>query len=85
MGGHEYLPVGRSWGFNENFELAVTPDHAFDGFGQDIRREVLKIAFGNGINFFDGTQDSEKEALGCNLREIRPPYEIYIQTRPYSL
>ena len=85
MGGHEYLPDGRSRGFNENFELAVTPDHIFDGFGQEIRRKVLKIAFDNGINFFDVTQDSEKEALGRNLKEIRPPYEIYLQTRPEGM
>jgi len=37
------------------------------------------------INFFDVTQDSEKEALGRNLREIPPPYEIYIQTRPEGM
>ena len=85
MGGHEYLPDGRSRGFNENFELAVTPDHIFEGFGQEERKKVLKIAFDNGINFFDVTQDSEKEALGRNLREIPPPYEIYIQTRPEGM
>jgi predicted aldo/keto reductase-like oxidoreductase len=85
MGGHEYLPDGRSRGFNENFELAVTPDHIFDGFGQEIRQKVLNIAFDHGINFFDVTQDSEKEALGRNLKEIRPPYDIYIQTRPEGM
>ena len=85
MGGHEYLPDGRSRGFNENFELAVTPDHIFKGFGQEIRQKVLQIAFDNGINFFDVTQDSEKEALGRNLKEIRPPHEIYIQTRPEGM
>jgi len=37
------------------------------------------------INFFDVTQDSEKEALGRNLREMAPPYEIYIQTRPEGM
>jgi len=31
---------------------------------------VLSIAFDQGINFFDVTQDSEKEALGRNLKEI---------------
>jgi hypothetical protein len=36
----------------------------------------------NDINFFDVTQDSEKEAPGRNLKEILPPYDIYIQTRP---
>lgn len=85
MGGHEYLPDGGSRGFNEDFELAVTPGHIFDGFGQEIRKKVLKIAFDNGINFFDVTQDSEKEALGRNLKEIHPPYEIYIQTRPEGM
>ena len=85
MGGHEYLPDGRSRGFNENFDLAVTPEHIFEGFGQESRRKVLKIAFDHGINFFDVTQDSEKEALGRNLKEILPPYEIYIQTRPEGM
>ena len=85
MGGHEYLPDGRSRGFNENFQLAVTPDHIFDGFGQKTRRQVLKLAFDYGINFFDVTQDSEKEALGRNLKEVRPPYEIFIQTRPEGM
>jgi len=85
MGGHEYLPDGRSRGFNENFALAVTPDHIFDGFGRESRKKVLKIAFDHGINFFDVTQDSEKEALGRNLKEVHPPYEIHIQTRPEGM
>jgi len=34
MGGHEYLPDGRSRGFNEKFELAVKPGYLFEGFGQ---------------------------------------------------
>ncbi|UCD82557.1 MAG: aldo/keto reductase [Desulfobacterales bacterium] len=85
MGGHEYLADGRSRGFNENFDLAVTPNHIFVGFGQKTRQNVLKIAFDSGINFFDVTQDSEKEALGRNLKEITPPYEIYIQTRPEGM
>ena len=85
MGGHEYLPDGRSRGFNENFSLATTPGYLFKGFGSETRKKVLSIAFDNGINFFDVTQDSEKEALGRNLREISPPYEIYIQTRPEGM
>jgi len=85
MGGHEYLRDGRSRGFNENFDLAVTPNYIFEGFGQQVRKKVLKIAFDSGINFFDVTQDSEKEALGRNLKEISPPYEIYIQTRPEGM
>jgi predicted aldo/keto reductase-like oxidoreductase len=85
MGGHEYLPDGRSRGFNEDFNLAVRPGYIFEGFGQEIRRKVLSVAFEYGINFFDVTQDSEKEALGRNLKEIPPPYEIYIQTRPEGM
>lgn len=85
MGGHEYLSDGRSRGFNENFQLAIRPNYIFGGFGQERRREVLSIAFEHGINFFDVTQDSEKEALGRNLKEIPPPYEIYIQTRPEGM
>ena len=85
MGGHEYLPDGRSRGFNENFDLAIKPGHVFEGFGRERRKKVLSLAFEHGINFFDVTQDSEKEALGRNLREITPPYEIYIQTRPEGM
>jgi predicted aldo/keto reductase-like oxidoreductase len=85
MGGHEYLPSGLSRGFNENLELAIQPGYIFNGFGQDARKQVLHTAFDHGINFFDVTMDSEKEALGRNLKDIRPPYEIYVQTRPESL
>ena len=85
MGGHEYLTDGRSRGFNENFNLAVTPGHIFDGFGSDRRKNNLSIAFEHGINLFDVTQDSEKEALGRNLKENPAPCEIYIQTRPEGM
>jgi predicted aldo/keto reductase-like oxidoreductase len=85
MGGHEYLPDGRSRGFNEDFNLAVRPGYIFEGFGRDTRKKVLSLAFEYGINFFDVTQDSEKEALGRNLKEIPPPYDIYIQTRPEGM
>jgi aryl-alcohol dehydrogenase-like predicted oxidoreductase len=85
MGGHEYLPDGRSRGFNEDFERAVTAGHIFDGFGRERRKKVLQLAFEAGINFFDVTQDSEKEALGRNLKELEAPYEIYIQTRPEGM
>ena len=85
MGGHEYLSDGRSRGFNENFILAVRPGHIFEGFGQETRKKVLSLAFEYGINFFDVTQDSEKEALGRNLKEIPPPYDIFIQTRPEGM
>jgi len=46
---------------------------------------VLAAALDNGINFFDATMDSEKEALGRNLQELDLPYEIYIQTRPEGM
>ncbi len=85
MGGHEYLADGRSRGFNEDFTLAVTPGYIFDGFGSDRRKKNLSIAFEHGMNLFDVTQDSEKEALGRNLKEISPPYEIFIQTRPEGM
>ncbi|MBL7201201.1 MAG: aldo/keto reductase [Anaerolineae bacterium] len=85
LGGHEYLANGRSRGFNENSALAVRPGYTFDGFGQEKRKRVLAAAFEHGINFFDVTIDSEKEALGRNLKEIPPPYEIYVQTRPEGM
>ena len=85
MGGHEYLPDGRSRGFNEDFANAVKPGYIFDGFGGAQRKDVLKKAFDYGVNFFDVTQDSEKEAIGRNLKELGTPYEIYIQTRPEGM
>ncbi|MBN1582100.1 MAG: aldo/keto reductase [Anaerolineae bacterium] len=85
LGGHEYLPDGRSRAFNEDSKLAVTPGYLFDGFGQDKRKRVLAAAIEHGINFFDATVDSEKEALGRNLRDLAPPYEIYVQTRPEGM
>lgn len=85
MGGHEYLPNGLSRGFNENMDLATTPGYIFPGFGGEQRKAVLQMALDHGVNFFDVTQDSEKEAIGRNLQEIDLPYEIYIQTRPEGM
>jgi predicted aldo/keto reductase-like oxidoreductase len=86
MGGHEYLPDGRSRGFNEDMDKATRQKgYLFDGFGGDRRLEILRIAYDARINFFDVTQDSEKEALGRNLKVLPPPYEIYIQTRPEGM
>ena len=85
MGGHEYLPDGRSRGFNEDMKLATTPGYIFPDFGGEPRKAVLRMALEHGVNFFDVTQDSEKEALGRNLQEIDLPYEIYIQTRPEGM
>lgn len=85
MGGHEYLPNGQSRGFNENFAFAIKPGYIFEGFGSENRKQVLKTAFNHGVNFFDVTMDSEKEAIGRNLKELGIPYEIYIQTRPEGM
>lgn len=85
LGGHEYLPDGRSRGFNEDFSLAVTPGYIGVGYGGKSRKELLATAFDLGINFFDVTIDSEKEALGRNLNEISPPHEVFIQTRPEGM
>lgn len=85
MGGHEYLPAGLSRGFNEDFNRAITPGQIFEGFGRESRKFLLTTCFEQGINFFDVTMDSEKEALGRNLQEVRPPYEIYVQTRPEGM
>lgn len=85
LGGHEFLPDGRSRGFNEDFQRAVTPGKLIPGFGGEKRRSVIAAAHAAGINFFDATIDSEKEALARNLRELPPPREIYIQTRPEGM
>jgi aryl-alcohol dehydrogenase-like predicted oxidoreductase len=85
LGGHEYLPDGRSRGFNEDLRLAVTPGWIGEGYGGVRRRGVLAAAFDAGINFFDVTIDSEKEALGRNLRERPPPFAIHVQTRPEGM
>ncbi len=85
MGGHEYLPSGKSRGFNEDMQKSTTPGVIFEGFGNENRLNVLKTAYGLGINFYDVTQDSEKEALGRNLKQMPPPYEIFVQTRPEGM
>jgi aryl-alcohol dehydrogenase-like predicted oxidoreductase len=85
LGGHEYLPDGRSRGFNEDFARATTSGYLFPGFGADRRKSVLRAAYELGINAFDVTLDSEKEALGRNLAELPPPYEVYVQTRPEGM
>jgi len=69
----------------KDFKLATQPNYIFKGFGQENRKKVLAAAFDNGINLFDVTQDTEKEALGRNLKEIQAPYKIYIQTRPEGM
>jgi aryl-alcohol dehydrogenase-like predicted oxidoreductase len=85
LGGHEYLPNGNSRGFNEDFARAITPGHWFPGFGGEGRKTVLRAAYDIGVNFFDVTLDAEKEALGRNLKEMPPPYPVYVQTRPEAM
>ncbi|MDB5516089.1 MAG: NADP-dependent oxidoreductase domain [Tardiphaga sp.] len=85
LGGHEYLPNGNSRGFNEDFAKAITPGHSFPGFGGERRKAVLRAAYDIGVNFFDVTLDAEKEALGRNLKEMPPPYPVYVQTRPEAM
>jgi aryl-alcohol dehydrogenase-like predicted oxidoreductase len=85
LGGHEYLPDGRSRGFNEDFRQAVTPGYIGSGYGGPKRKQVLAEAYELGINLFDVTIDSEKEALGRNLSEMPPPYEVFVQTRPEGM
>lgn len=85
LGGHEYLPDGRSRGFNEDRRLATLPGHIGMGYGGETRKKILGAAYDLGINVFDVTMDSEKEALGRNLREMPPPYEVYVQTRPEAM
>jgi aryl-alcohol dehydrogenase-like predicted oxidoreductase len=82
LGGHEYLDNGNSRGFNEDFEKATTPGYIFPGFGGEKRKALVQAAYDAGVNFFDVTHDSEKEALGRNLCEMPPPYPVYVQTRP---
>ncbi len=85
LGGHEFLPNGRSRGFNEDWKKALTPRYIFPGFGGEKRRRVMAMAYEAGINFYDATQDSEKEALGRLLREMPPPFEVFVQTRPEDM
>ncbi len=85
LGGHEYLADGKSRGFNEDIKLAVSPGHIGQGYGGAKRQAVVRAAYDLGINFFDVTIDSEKEALGRHLKAMPPPHEIYIQTRPEGM
>lgn len=85
LGGHEYLPNGSSRGFNEDPKEAIRPGYTAEGYGGEPRKKLLAYAFEQGINFLDVTIDPEKEALGRNLKEVPPPFEIFIQTRPEGM
>ncbi|MEZ5278074.1 MAG: aldo/keto reductase [Opitutaceae bacterium] len=85
LGGHEFLPDGRSRGFNEDFANAVKPGYKASGYGTATRRDLLRKALERGINFLDVTIDPEKEALGRNLKEIGTVDPVFIQTRPEGM
>ena len=85
LGGHEFLPDGRSRGFNEDFAKATTPGVIYEGFGGPGRRGVVAAALKAGVNFLDATIDSEKEALGRNLAELKSQGKVFIQTRPEGM
>lgn len=85
LGGHEYLADGRSRGFNEDMAQAVTPGFIGEGYGGPRRVAVLHAAYDLGINAFDVTIDSEKEALGRTLHASPPPYPVLVQTRPEGM
>ncbi len=85
LGGHEFLADGRVKAMGEAFHRAVKPGVIWDGFGGEERRQMLEIAYGAGVNFFDLTMDSEKEAFARNIKELPPPYPVYVQTRPEGM
>ena len=85
LGGHEFLPDGRVKAMGEDFHRSVTAGVIWEGFGGDKRRQIIQLAHELGINFFDVTMDSEKEALARNLGELPSPRPSYVQTRPEGL
>lgn len=85
LGGHEFHNDGKIKGFGDNHSLAVSPGYIFPGFGMENRETLVKKALELGINFFDLTIDSEKEAMGRVLRKLKPSQEIYLQTRPEGM
>lgn len=85
LGGHEYLPDGRSRGFNEDLARAVEPGVVLPGFGDAHRLSVVQRAIVLGIDTFDVTMDSEKEALARNLRECDAHRSATVQTRPEGM
>ena len=84
LGGHAFLADGRVKAMGES-PKAKLPGEVFPGFGGEKRKEILKVAYEGGINFFDFTIDSEKEAFGRNIKDLPPPGNFYIQNRPEGL
>jgi hypothetical protein len=50
--------------------MATVPGHIGVGYGGELRRDLIGFCYAKGINFFDATMDSEKEALGRNLVDL---------------
>lgn len=85
LGGHEFGPDGFIRGFHDDPVKSIKADFIVPGFGGSNREEIVRTAYDKGINIFDLTIDSEKEAMGRILKKIPPPYEILIQTRPEGM
>jgi aryl-alcohol dehydrogenase-like predicted oxidoreductase len=85
LGGHEFHSNGRIKGFQDDFARAVTAGSVMPGFGGGDRRALVHAALDAGINLFDLTIDSEKEAMGRILSDLPPSEPIYLQTRPEGM
>ncbi len=84
LGGHEFRPDGVVKGFDQG-GLHARGGIIFPGFGGENREAIVARALDAGINLFDLTLDSEKEAMGRILKKLKPTQEIIIQSRPDSL
>ncbi|MCJ8328574.1 MAG: aldo/keto reductase [Lentisphaeria bacterium] len=85
LGGHEFGEGGYIRGFGDDGKLAVQRGYVFDGFGQENRQQIVAKALDLGINLFDLAIDSEKDAMGRQLKDLKPSEEILIQTRPEGM
>ena len=52
LGGHEYLPDGRSRGFNDAPDRATLPGVVLEGYGLAQRQALIRYCYQAGINFF---------------------------------
>ncbi len=84
LGGHEFRPDGVVKGFDQG-GLHAKGGIIFPGFGGENREAIVARALEAGVNLFDLTLDSEKEAMGRILKKLKPSQEIIIQSRPDSL
>ncbi|MDB5083794.1 MAG: NADP-dependent oxidoreductase domain [Bacilli bacterium] len=85
LGGHEFRSNGKIKGFHDDSKKAIQPGYIFPDFGGEERETLVKKALEAGINFFDVTIDSEKEALGRIFKKLQPSEELLIQTRPEGM